>query len=109
MGMKIISGDDVMVISGKDRGKIGKVIKIVNRKCGGRNMLFAVVSGVNVCRKSVKANQKNDGGIINVERPINISNIALFDSALGIRTRVGYKFVNEKKVRFMKSSGKIIE
>ncbi|WDM85049.1 50S ribosomal protein L24 [Ehrlichia sp. JZT12] len=109
MGMKIIAGDDVIVISGKDKGKMGKVIKIVNKKCGSKDVLFALVSGVNVCKKSVKATQKNDGGIVNVEKPVNISNIALFDSALGIRTRVGYKFIGEKKVRFMKSSGKVIE
>ena len=70
---------------------------------------MAVVSGINICKKSVKATQHTDGGLISVERPINISNIALADSVLGIRTRVGYKFIDNKKVRFMKSSGKVIE
>ena len=109
MGTKIISGDDVIVISGKDKGKMGKVVKILNKKHGDKNMIFAIVSGVNICKKSVKATQKSDGGIVNFEKPINISNIALFDSSLGIRTRVGYKFIGEKKMRFMKSSGKVIE
>ncbi|CEI85289.1 50S ribosomal protein L24 [Ehrlichia minasensis] len=109
MGMKIIVGDDVIVISGKDKGKMGKVIKVLRKKHCGKDVSFAVVSGVNICKKSVKATQKNDGGIVSVEKPINLSNIALFDSTLGIRTRVGYKFINEKKVRFMKSSGKVIE
>ena len=109
MGMKIVVGDDVVVISGKDKGKMGKVIKVLRKKHFGKNVSFAIVSGVNICKKSVKATQKSDGGIINIEKPINLSNIALFDSTLGIRTRVGYKFIDEKKVRFMKSSGKVIE
>ncbi|AHC39372.1 50S ribosomal protein L24 [Ehrlichia muris] len=109
MGMKIIAGDDVIIISGKDKGKMGKVVKILKKKHYGKDVSFAIISGVNVCKKSVKATQKSDGGIINVEKPINLSNVALFDSTLGVQTRVGYKFIDERKVRFMKSSGKIIE
>ncbi|AHX04412.1 50S ribosomal protein L24 [Ehrlichia japonica] len=109
MGIKIIAGDDVIVISGKDKGKMGKVVKILKKKHYGKDVSFAIISGINVCKKSVKATQKNDGGIISVEKPINLSNVALFDSTLGIQTRVGYKFIGERKVRFMKSSGKIIE
>ncbi|CAH58328.1 50S ribosomal protein L24 [Ehrlichia ruminantium] len=109
MGMKIIAGDDVLVVSGKDKGKMGKVIKVLKKKSCGKDLTFAIVSGINICKKSVKATQNSDGGIISVERPINISNIALVDSVLGIRTKVGYKFIDDKKVRFMKSSGKVIE
>ena len=109
MSMKIIAGDDVIVISGKDKGKMGKVVKILKKKRYGKDISFAIISGINICKKSVKATQKTDGGIINVEKPINLSNVALFDSTLGIQTRVGYKFIDERKVRFMKSSGKVIE
>ena len=109
MRMKIAVGDDVVVISGQDKGKTGIVIKVLRKIHFGKDVSFAIVSGVNICKKSVKATQKSDGGIINIEKPINLSNIALFDSTLGIRTRVGYKFIDEKKVRFMKSSGKVIE
>lgn len=58
MGMKIIAGDDVIVISGKDKGKMGKVIKVLKKKHCGKDVSFAIVSGVNVCRRVLRQLKK---------------------------------------------------
>ncbi|AXW84223.1 50S ribosomal protein L24 [Anaplasma marginale] len=102
---KIVSGDDVIVIAGSDKGKIGKVVKILRK--GGH--VVAKVAGVALCRKSVKPSKDREGGIFSVERFIDISNIALFDSEAGVRTKVGYKFVDGKKVRYLKGSGRVLD
>lgn len=102
---RIISGDDVVVIAGGDKGKVGKVIKVLRK--GGR--VFAKVASVALCRKSVKPSKNRDGGIFSVERFIDISNIAFYDSEAGVRTRIGYKLVDGKKVRYVKSSGRVLD
>ncbi len=105
MGMKIISGDDVIVINGEDKGKIGKIIKVVKKQNIGCKV---IVSGINLCKKHVKQTENKKGGILISELPIDISNVALLDPKNRVRTRVGFKFLNNKKVRFAKSSGEVI-
>ncbi|KJV69053.1 50S ribosomal protein L24 [Candidatus Neoehrlichia procyonis] len=106
---RIISGDDVIILTGKDKGKIGKVIKVIKKKCiAGQKRCFLIVSGVNICKKSTKATQNKKGGIVNIEKMIDISNVAFFDSETGIQTKIGYKFIDNKKVRIAKCSGKVI-
>jgi|SRR4029079_9280334 large subunit ribosomal protein L24 len=101
---KIKKGDHVVVITGKDKGKKGEVLKMLpdeNR---------AVVSGVAMVRRHQKQTAAQEGGIIAKEAPIHISNLALEDPKDGKPTRVGYKFLKDgRKVRFAKRSGEVID
>ena len=100
--MKIKKGDLVKVIAGKDKDKEGKVIS-VNQKDN-----TALVEGVNMITKHTKPSAQNQaGGIVNQEGPIHISNLMLVVD--GKATRVGFKIEDGKKVRFAKSTGKVIK
>ena len=100
--MKIKKGDLVKVIAGKDKDKEGKVIA-VNTK---NNTLL--VEGVNMITKHTKPSMANQqGGIIHQEGPINVSNVMLVHE--GKATRVGFKMEGDKKVRFAKATGKVID
>ncbi len=102
--LKIRKGDRVVVISGKDKGKKGEVLKVMpdeNR---------VIVSGVAVVRRHQRQTATQEGGIISKEGPIHVSNVALEDPKDGSPTRVGYKFLKDgRKVRFAKRSGEIID
>ena len=102
--LKIRKGDKVVVITGKDRGKQGEVVRVFpseNR---------VVVRGVNVVRRHTRQTAAQEGGIIAKEMPIQISNLALRDPKDGKPTRVGYKFLADgKKVRFARRSGEVID
>lgn len=92
--MKIKEKDTILVISGKDRGKTGKVEKVFKNK----NKLL--VSGIAIVKKSSKPTKKNPkGGIISMSSPINISNTALICPKCNKKTRVKYKKISQKKVR----------
>jgi large subunit ribosomal protein L24 len=99
---KIRRNDEVIVISGKDKGKKGKVTKVSAGK--------VVVEGINIVKKHQKPvpalGQK--GGIVEKELAINSSNVAIFNTATGIADRVGFRFEEGKKIRFFKSNGEII-
>ena len=100
--MKIKTGDMVKVIAGKDKDKEGKVIA-VNAK---NNTLL--VEGVNMITKHTKPSMANQqGGIVHQEGPINVSNVMLLHE--GKATRVGFKMEGDKKVRFAKATGKVID
>lgn len=100
--MKIKKGDLVKVIAGKDKDKEGKVIS-VDQKNGK-----VLVEGVNMMTKHTKPNAANQqGGIITKEAPIDASNVMLVVD--GKATRVGFKMEGDKKVRFAKSTGKVID
>jgi len=100
--MKIKTGDMVKVIAGKDKDKEGKVIA-VNKK---ENTLL--VEGVNMITKHTKPSMSNQqGGIVHQEAPINASNVMLLHE--GKATRVGFKMDGDKKVRFAKATGKVID
>ncbi|MDC0559076.1 50S ribosomal protein L24 [Candidatus Izimaplasma bacterium] len=109
--MKIKKGDSVAVISGKNLGKEGKVLKVYPKT----NKV--IVEGVNVIKKHAKPTQSNpDGGILEYEAPIHASNVMISEKKTG-RTRVGYKTVTEtvkklevtKKVRYSKKSGEVLD
>ncbi len=101
--MKIKTGDTVVVISGDDKGKTGKVLKVLPKTHQ------VVVEGINVNKKHVKPNQANpDGKIVDKTLPIDISNVAYADKD-GKATRIGYKMSGDKKVRFAKKGGEIIK
>ena len=100
--MKIKTGDMVKVIAGKDKDKEGKVIS-VNKK---DNKIL--VEGVNMITKHTKPSMANQqGGIVHQEAPIDASNVMLLHE--GKATRVGFKMDGDKKVRFAKTTGKVID
>lgn len=105
MSSKIKSGDDVIVLIGKDKQKIGKVIKVII--CNAKKKV--VVSGVNVYKRHTKQKAGNSGGILDKELAIDISNVAMLDPKYRTPTKVGFKFVDGKKVRFAKVSGEVID
>ena len=97
---KIKKGDTVRVIAGKDKGKEGKVLSVKEGK--------VLVEGVNVITKHAKPSQANpQGGIIRQEAPIDASNVMYV--VKGNVTRVGFKTVDDKKVRFAKTTGEVID
>ena len=101
--MHLKTGDKVVVITGKDKGKEGVVVGVKASK----NKV--VVEGVNVVKKHIRPSQSNpDGGIVEFEAPIHASNVMVADPKTGKPTRVGIKFVDGKKVRFAKKSGEVL-
>ena len=97
--MKIVKGDHVIVISGKDKGKEGEVIRAIPKDDK------VVVTGVNTAKKHQKAQKQNQqAGIIDLDMPVHVSNVMLVHK--GKPTRVGYKIQDDgKKVRVAKSTG----
>jgi large subunit ribosomal protein L24 len=104
MSAKIKKGDRVIVTTGRDKGKKGEVLKMFpseNR---------ALVSGVNVVKRHQRQTQKLQGGIVNKEAPIELSNLAHVDPKSGGPTRIGFKVLGDgRKVRFAKKSGEVID
>jgi len=102
--VKIKKGDHVVVLTGKDKGKHGEVLKMLpseNR---------AIVKGVAMVRRHQRQTTTQEGGIITKEAPVHLSNIALEDPKDGKPTRVGYKFLKDgRKVRFARRSGEVID
>lgn len=101
--MKIKKDDSVIVISGKDRGKTGKVSKSFPKE----NKI--VITGVNVVKSHERANKKGGKGqIVEKAMPFPASNVMLIDPKTGIRTRFGVKEENGKKIRITKKSGSVL-
>ena len=99
---KLKKGDEVIVLAGKDKGKKGKIIKMIPKKNK------AIVSDINKVKKNQKPDNNQAGGIIEKEMPIHLSNLSFFDSTSNKGVRIGYKFNNNKKLRFNKLTGKEI-
>jgi large subunit ribosomal protein L24 len=103
MAAKIKKGDKVVVLSGRDKGKTGEVVKSIpseNR---------VIVQGVNVVKRHQRPTQTSAGGIETKEAPIHVSNVALADPKSGEPTRVGFKMEGNRKVRVAKKSGEVID
>jgi large subunit ribosomal protein L24 len=104
MSANIRKGDNVIVTTGRDKGKKGSVIKVFpaeNR---------ALVQGVNVVKRHQRQTQTQQAGIVSKEAPINLSNIAHVDPKSGKATRIGSKTLSDgRKVRFAKKSGEVID
>lgn len=104
MAAKIRKGDEVVVLTGRDKGKKGDVLRMMpdeNR---------AVVQGVNVVRKHKRPTQTDPGGISAEEAPIHLSNLAMVDPKTGEATRVGFRIQDDgTKVRVAKKSGEVID
>ena len=103
MAAKLKKGDRVIVLSGRDRGKEGEILKV--NPTEGR----AVVSGVNMVMRHTRQSQTSQGGRIPMEAPIQLSNLAMIDPKDGGPTRVGFRMEDGKKVRFAKKSGEVID
>jgi len=102
--MKMKKGDRVSVITGKDKGKTGEIVRMLpqdNR---------AIVQGVNMVKRHTRPAQGTAGGILEREASIHVSNLAHIDPKTDKPTRVGYKFLKDgKKVRYAKASGEVID
>ncbi len=102
--MKIKKGDKVIVISGRDKGKTGEVLKAMPKD----NRV--VVHGINMVKRHTAPSTGQPGGIIEKEASIHVSNIAQQDPKTGDATRVGFKFLKDgRKVRFAKASGEVLD
>jgi large subunit ribosomal protein L24 len=99
MAAKIRKGDKVVVLTGRDKGRTGEVIEM--RVAQDR----ALVRGINMVKRHQKQSASQEGGIISKESSIHLSNLALSDPKDGKPTRVGFKMVGDRKVRFAKRSG----
>jgi large subunit ribosomal protein L24 len=104
MVAKIKKGDKVIVTTGRDKGKKGEVLKVLPKENK------AVVSGVNTAKRHTKQTQRTQGGIVNKDLPIDLSNLAHVDPKSGEATKVGWKELGDgRRVRFAKKSGEVID
>ena len=104
MTARIRKGDRVIVTTGRDKGKKREVLRVypVDRR--------ALVSGVNIVKRHQRQTQRQQGGIINKEASVHLSNLAHVDPKTGDATRIGFKFLGDgRKVRFAKKSGEVID
>lgn len=102
---KIRTGDDVIVIAGKDKGKMGKVIRFKGED-------YVVVENINLVKRHTRPNPRTNaaGGIIDKEMPLHVSNVAIYNRTTDKADKVGFKFLADgKKVRYFKSNGENIE
>jgi len=102
---KIRKGDDVVVLTGKDKGTRGTVLRVIDNQ-------NVVVENVNMVRKHQKPNPQKgiSGGIVDKEMPLNISNVALYNPIKGGPDRVGFKIMEDgRKVRVFKSNGEVVD
>jgi len=104
MAAKIRKGDKVAVLAGKDKGKTGEVIEVLPKENRVK------VRGVNLVKKHQRQTQFQQGGIVEIEAPLHVSNVAHLDPKTNKPTRVGFKTLEDgRKVRFAKASGEVID
>ena len=100
--LKLKKGDEVIVLAGKDKGKTGKIVKMIPKE------MKAVVSEINKVKKNQKPDNNQAGGIIDKEMPMHISNLSFYDPSLKKAIKIGYKLEKNKKTRVNKVTGKEI-
>ena len=99
---KIHRDDTVQVIAGKDKGKRGQIVRVITKKD------VVIVSGINIVKKAMKKrSQQDQGGIVEIEAPLHISNVALVCKKCG-PTRIGYKIDGDKKTRVCRKCGEAL-
>jgi len=104
IGARIKKGDRVIVISGRDKGRKGEVLRVMTKEDR------ALISGVNMVKRHQKQTAKVQGGIVNKEAPVHLSNIAHVDPKTGGPTRIGFRVLGDgRKVRFARKSGEVID
>lgn len=101
--MKIRKNDQVEILLGKDRGKTGKVLRVWTKEDK------ALVEGINIYKRHVRKMGKTEGGIVEISKPVNLSNIALICPGCKRPTRVGFKVEGDIKSRICKKCGEIIK
>lgn len=102
--MKIKKGDNVVVISGRDKGKQGKVLRVFPAEAR------AIVQGVHIARRHTQPRMGDPGGIVEKEATIHVSNLAHIDPQTNKPTRIGYKLLDDgRKVRVARRSGEVID
>lgn len=102
--MRVKKGDKVQVISGKDKGKQGTILQAYPRN------ERVIVEGINIVKKHSKPSQMNpQGGIVEMEAPIHVSNVMLIDPKSNEPTRIGYRIENGEKIRIAKKSGQALD
>ena len=100
--LKIRKDDTVQVIAGKDKGKRGAVVRVIAKKDA------VIVSGINMVKKAMrKRSQQDQGGIAEIEAPLNISNVAIVCKKCG-PTKIGYKIDGDKKIRVCRKCGDVL-
>ena len=100
--VKLKKGDEVIVLAGKDKGKTGKIVKVIPKE------MKAIVSEINRVKKNQKPDNNQPGGIVDKEMPMHISNLSFYDAESKKGVKIGYKLNKDKKIRINKSSGKEI-
>jgi large subunit ribosomal protein L24 len=100
---KIKKGDQVIVTTGRDKGRRGEVMQVL------REENRVLVQGCNMVKRHTRPTQSNPGGIINKEAPLHLSNVAHIDPDSGSATRVGYEVKDGKKIRIARRSGKALD
>ena len=100
---KIKKGDQVIVTTGRDKGRRGEVMQVL------REENRVLVQGCNMVKRHTSPTQTNPGGIINKEAPLHVSNVAHIDPDSGSATRVGYEVKDGKKIRIARRSGKALD
>jgi large subunit ribosomal protein L24 len=101
---KIKKGDQIVVLTGKDKGKQGTVLRVVDEK--------VIVENINIVKKHTKANpgKGEQGGILDKEMPIDASNVAVYNPNTGKADRIGIKILEDgRKVRYFKSNGEVVD
>ncbi len=101
--LKVRKDDEVVVTTGRDKGKSGKVLRVIPDE------LRVVVQGVNMVKRHTRAGQGTQGGIVEKEAPIHVSNVAHVDPKDRKPTKVGFKTVDGRKLRFARKSGEMID
>ena len=100
---KVKKGDKVVVITGRDKGKSGEILEVL------RAENRVIVQGVNMAQRHQKQSMQQEGGIVQKELPIHVSNVALIDPKTEKPTRIGYKMDGERKVRVARRSGEALD
>ncbi len=104
MANRFKKGDKVIVLTGKDRGKTGDIVKAIPQE--GR----VIVQGINMMRRHTRPSASEAGGIVEKEASIHVSNVAIVDPKENVATRVGFRMLDDgTKVRFAKRSGEVID
>ena len=102
--LRVKKGDEVVILSGKEKGKKGSVLKVFTKK------ERVLVRGVNMVKRHTRPSAAGTGGIVEKEMALHVSNVAHVDPSSGKPTRVGYRILDDgRKVRFAKRSGEIID
>ncbi len=100
---RIKKNDTVQVLAGKDKGKRGTIVRMIPKKNA------VIVSGVNIVKKAMKKrSQQDQGGIVEIEAPLDVSNVAIVCKKCGRPVKIGYKFDGDKKLRVCRKCGDIL-